>query len=255
MASTSHCSPVCCRCFKDFQLQRANKMELRKQPEDVSVARRTEFYFAQARWRLTEEDGQLGIAELELQRFLYSKVGMGWWHPQPPHWGLGCAELMDPHAQVNKSDDTAEHLLELGWVTMNNLLPNAVYKARSQPCIPGDGRDEAVSVLIPATHPCSLQVVLRPQSSCQSGRQLALRIFSKVRPPVGGISIKEHFEVLGMMGWEVAEVPTKHGQGVMCLSPAGERGTSHHPAHPPVLPQDDGFLLPRPQRGGGGGGG
>ncbi|XP_070246468.1 bridge-like lipid transfer protein family member 2 isoform X3 [Bos mutus] len=128
------------RCFKDFQLQQANKMELRKQQEDVSVVRRTEFYFAQARWRLTEEDGQLGIAELELQRFLYSKV--------------------------NKSDDTAEHLLELGWFTMNNLLPNAVYK-----------------------------VVLRPQSSCQSGRQLALRLFSKVRPPVGGISVKEHFEV------------------------------------------------------------
>ncbi|CAH2220004.1 Hypothetical predicted protein [Pelobates cultripes] len=128
------------RCFKDFQLQRANKMELRKQSEDVSVARRTEFYFAQARWRLTEQDGQLGIAELELQRFLYSKV--------------------------NKSDDTAEHLLELGWFTMNNLLPNAVYK-----------------------------VALRPQSPGQSGRQLALRLFSKVRPPVGGISIKEHFEI------------------------------------------------------------
>ncbi|XP_053313051.1 bridge-like lipid transfer protein family member 2 [Spea bombifrons] len=128
------------RCFKDFQLQRVNKMELRKQLEDVSVARRTEFYFTQARWRLTEQDGQLGIAELELQRFLYSKV--------------------------NKSDDTAEHLLELSWFTMNNLLPNAVYK-----------------------------VALRPQSPGQSGRQLALRIFSKVRPPVGGISIKEHFEV------------------------------------------------------------
>lgn len=41
----------------------------------------------------------------------------------------------------------------------------------------------------------TLQVVLRPQSSCQSGRQLALRLFSKVRPPVGGISVKEHFEV------------------------------------------------------------
>ncbi|ETE59904.1 hypothetical protein L345_14361, partial [Ophiophagus hannah] len=40
-----------------------------------------------------------------------------------------------------------------------------------------------------------LEVVLRPQSACQSGRQLALRIFSKVRPPVGGISIKEHFEL------------------------------------------------------------
>ncbi|XP_016887498.1 protein KIAA0100 isoform X2 [Cynoglossus semilaevis] len=128
------------RCFKDFQLQRANKLELRKPPEDVSVARRTEIYFAQARWCLTEEDGQLGIAELELQRFMYSKL--------------------------NKSDDTAEHLLELGWFTMNNLLPNAAYK-----------------------------VVLRPQSPCQSGRQFALRIFSKVRPPVGGISVKEHFEV------------------------------------------------------------
>ncbi|KAM4567204.1 bridge-like lipid transfer protein family member 2 isoform 2-T2 [Odontesthes bonariensis] len=128
------------RCFKDFQLQRANKLELRKPPEDVSVVRRTEIYFAQARWCLTEEDGQLGIAELELQRFMYSKL--------------------------NKSDDTAEHLLELGWFTMNNLLPNAAYK-----------------------------VVLRPQSNCQSGRQFALRIFSKVRPPVGGISVKEHFEV------------------------------------------------------------
>ncbi|KAF7666792.1 hypothetical protein LDENG_00091750 [Lucifuga dentata] len=128
------------RCFKDFQLQRANKLELRKPPEDVSVVRRTEIYFAQARWCLTEEDGQLGIAELELQRFMYSKL--------------------------NKSDDTAEHLLELGWFTMNNLLPNASYK-----------------------------VVLRPQIPCQSGRQFALRIFSKVRPPVGGISVKEHFEV------------------------------------------------------------
>lgn len=69
------------RCFKDFQLQRANKLELRKPPEDVSVVRRTEIYFAQARWCLTEEDGQLGIAELELQRFMYSKVraaGSAW---------------------------------------------------------------------------------------------------------------------------------------------------------------------------------
>lgn len=70
-------------------------MELRKQPEDVSVARRTEFYFAQARWRLTEEDGQLGIAELELQRFLYSKVCLmsvgkiGEWVVRSRH---GCAQ-------------------------------------------------------------------------------------------------------------------------------------------------------------------
>lgn len=156
-------------------------------------------------------------------------------------------------AQVNKSDDTAEHLLELGWVTMNNLLPNAVYKAS------GSWGSSAVSwgatsglgrVACPhPSHPSSsLQVVLRPQSSCQSGRQLALRIFSKVRPPVGGISIKEHFEVPGL-GRE--EPRYLWGTGSLCLSltchfPTGERGTSHHPAHPPVLPQNDGFLLPWP---------
>lgn len=111
-------------------------------------------------------------------------------------------------AQVNKSDDTAEHLLELGWVTMNNLLPNAVYKARGAALHPGDLLVSWPCGCPHSSHPLSsLQVVLRPQSSCQSGRQLALRIFSKVRPPVGGISIKEHFEVLGLT-WEVAG----HGQ-------------------------------------------
>lgn len=71
-------------------------MELRKQLEDVSVARRTEFYFAQARWRLTEEDGQLGIAELELQRFLYSKVNLvpvgnvGTWVVKSGHSRVQC---------------------------------------------------------------------------------------------------------------------------------------------------------------------
>lgn len=176
------------------------------------MARRTEFYFAQARWRLTEEDGQLGIAELELQRFLYSKVPS---HPVASHSPLSEPKfvgLMRLWAQVNKSDDTAEHLLELGWVTMNNLLPNAVYKARGAALRPGDPRgtprgpsgDTARVALPHPSHPlASLQVVLRPQSSCQSGRQLALRIFSKVRPPVGGISIKEHFEVPGL-GGEVA---------------------------------------------------
>lgn len=156
-------------------------------------------------------------------------------------------------AQVNKSDDTAEHLLELGWVTMNNLLPNAVYKASgswgssSAAWGPMHGMSR-VACPHPSHSSSSLQVVLRPQSSCQSGRQLALRIFSKVRPPVGGISIKEHFEVPGLG----REVPgSLWGTGSVCLAltrhfPTGERGASHHSAHPPVLPQNDGFLLPWP---------
>ena len=48
------------RCFKCVYLFQPHKQEHRKQQEDVSVVGRTEFYFAQARWRLTEEDGQLG---------------------------------------------------------------------------------------------------------------------------------------------------------------------------------------------------
>lgn len=40
--------------------------------------------------------------------------------------------------QLNKSDDTAEHLLELGWFTMNNLLPNAAYKVRSTVKLPAN---------------------------------------------------------------------------------------------------------------------
>lgn len=36
-------------------------------------------------------------------------------------------------SQLNKSDDTAEHLLELGWFTMNNLLPDAAYKVHLTP--------------------------------------------------------------------------------------------------------------------------
>lgn len=91
------------RCFKDFQLQRANKLELRKPPEDVSVARRTEIYFAQARWCLTEEDGQLGIAELELQRFMYSKVRRRCWSMPTSLFPLNKFQIHHTHVFFLKS--------------------------------------------------------------------------------------------------------------------------------------------------------
>ena len=103
------------RCFKDFQLQQANKMELRKQQEDVSVVRRTEFYFAQARWRLTEEDGQLGIAELELQRFLYSKVSGIYSHTK-----TAVLRGIDLSQESNSQGETIIWLLMVVWVVINN---------------------------------------------------------------------------------------------------------------------------------------
>lgn len=50
---------------------------------------------------MTEADGQLGIADLVLSNFLYTKN--------------------------SKGDDSVEHLLELGYVHMTNLLPNQCY--------------------------------------------------------------------------------------------------------------------------------
>eukprot|EP00058_Branchiostoma_floridae_P006376 XP_002591864.1 hypothetical protein BRAFLDRAFT_89377 [Branchiostoma floridae] len=73
------------------------------------------------------------------------------------------------YTKVTKSDDSGEHLLELGWVTVANLLPNEAYKD-----------------------------VLRPQVSSLDRKHThrkALRAFSREKGTVGGISVKEHFEV------------------------------------------------------------
>ncbi|XP_077995172.1 bridge-like lipid transfer protein family member 2 [Glandiceps talaboti] len=129
-------------CFKESQLQKKIQLQPREDGSS-SVVRRAEVCFASARWKLTEADGQLGIADLELRQFKYSKV--------------------------TKNDDYGEHLMELGWISMTNLLPNAIY-----------------------------QDVLSAKDASGKGhlsRQKALRVFCKSKPPVGGICITEHFEV------------------------------------------------------------
>jgi len=55
---------------------------------DDIVRRRYDVCFTRAEWRMTEEDGQIGIADLLLANFLYSKV--------------------------NYDDDSGYHQLELG---------------------------------------------------------------------------------------------------------------------------------------------
>ncbi|XP_015794775.1 protein KIAA0100-like [Tetranychus urticae] len=87
--------------------------------ELVSVARRIEICFKQACWKLTETDGQMGLAKVELNNFIYTKVV--------------------------KSDDSFEHSLELGYIKVSNLIPNQKHPivlepAPAKPHIPIDSR-------------------------------------------------------------------------------------------------------------------
>ncbi|XP_067034079.1 bridge-like lipid transfer protein family member 2 isoform X1 [Acropora muricata] len=64
---------------------------------------------------------------------------------------------------------TMEHRLELGRFHVRNLLPNSIYKDALSPLdVSGKGHVD---------------------------RAIAVRLFSRVKPPVGGIGVKEHFEV------------------------------------------------------------
>ncbi|XP_063359180.1 protein hobbit [Cydia amplana] len=105
--------------------------------------RYNEICFKSARWRLTDADGQLGIADLLLTNFLYTKT--------------------------SRSDDSVEHQLEVGYVRVTNLLPNEPFP----------------EVLVPQA----------PSGRAPLARRATLRVFCRDRPPVGGISVKEHFEV------------------------------------------------------------
>ncbi|XP_037302921.1 protein KIAA0100 [Manduca sexta] len=118
--------------------------------------RYNEICFKSARWRLTDADGQLGIADLLLTNFLYTKT--------------------------SRSDDSVEHQLEVGYVSVKNLLPNEPFP----------------EVLVPQ----------EPSGRAPLARRAALRVFCRDRPPVGGIAVKEHFEV--------NIVPIRIGEFVIC---------------------------------------
>ncbi|XP_053625203.1 protein hobbit [Plodia interpunctella] len=105
--------------------------------------RLNEICFKSARWRLTDADGQLGIADLLLTNFLYTKT--------------------------SRSDDSVEHQLEVGYMRVTNLLPNEPFP----------------EVLVPQA----------ASGRAPLARRAALRVFCRDRPPVGGIAVKEHFEV------------------------------------------------------------
>ncbi|XP_034656577.1 protein KIAA0100 [Drosophila subobscura] len=131
-------------CYKETQLSQLSKISNVRADESVTMVRANEICFKRAQWRLTETDGQIGIADLVLSAFLYTKK--------------------------SKSDDSVEHLLELGNIRMENLLPREIY------------RDVLLATEIQKDMPVDTH-------------KRVLRIFCREKAPVGGISVKEHFEI------------------------------------------------------------
>ncbi|CAH0563741.1 unnamed protein product [Brassicogethes aeneus] len=130
-------------CYKESQLLAHSRLATTRSDKPLTVVRANEICFKHAQWRLTEADGQIGIADLVLSNFMYTKN--------------------------SKSDDSVEHLLELGYLRMTNLLPNEIYKEVICPT--------EIQFDMPIEH------------------KKVLRIFCREKPPVGGISVKEHFEI------------------------------------------------------------
>lgn len=60
-----------------------------------------EIFFSRAQWRLTETDGQLGIADAAIVNFSYTKSVM--------------------------KNDSIEHLMEMGSIHVKNLLKEQLY--------------------------------------------------------------------------------------------------------------------------------
>lgn len=69
---------------------------------EAEVVRRDEVCFEHARWRMTEADGQIGLADVELRGFLY--------------------------ARTHRRDDSGSHWLQLGSMRVRSLAPNSFYK-------------------------------------------------------------------------------------------------------------------------------
>eukprot|EP00095_Tigriopus_kingsejongensis_P007219 maker-scaffold1825_size27015-snap-gene-0.8 protein:Tk07219 transcript:maker-scaffold1825_size27015-snap-gene-0.8-mRNA-1 annotation:"upf0378 protein kiaa0100-like" len=130
------------RCLNDFQMSQSKKLHLHHASRKSELRQKSEIFFSRAQWRLTETDGQLGIADADIVNFSYSRGIM--------------------------RDDATEHLLEIGYITVKNLLKEQLY---TEVIVPSDLTNVPVD------------------------RQRTLRVFCREKPPVGGISVKDHFEI------------------------------------------------------------
>lgn len=57
-------------CYKETQLSANQKLATMRGDKPITTVRANEICFKHAQWRLTEADGQLGIADLVLSNFL-----------------------------------------------------------------------------------------------------------------------------------------------------------------------------------------
>lgn len=57
-------------CYKETQLLANARLATTRSDKPLIIVRANEIYFKHAQWRLTEADGQIGIADLVLSNFL-----------------------------------------------------------------------------------------------------------------------------------------------------------------------------------------
>lgn len=57
-------------CYKESQLLATNRLATLRSDKPLTIVKANEIFFKHAQWRLTEADGQIGIADLVLSNFL-----------------------------------------------------------------------------------------------------------------------------------------------------------------------------------------
>ncbi|KFD55103.1 hypothetical protein M513_04021 [Trichuris suis] len=92
---------IAIRCFKEKKLHGNRPTENLSYDLKSAVARRFEVSIEEAQWCLTEANGQLGLAQLQLENFLYTKV--------------------------SRINDSGEHMFEINSLKIINLLPNSPF--------------------------------------------------------------------------------------------------------------------------------